>query len=197
MNIEIENLTKSYGDRGIFRDYNLTIKEHGILVIMGSSGAGKTTLLHLMAGLEHPDVGTITGIPEKIGMVFQEDRLCEEFSAVENVRLVLSRVLGGEKGKTEQKIRDHLMKVGIPEENMERPVSEYSGGMKRRVALVRAMMADAELLLLDEPCTGLDEDTKKQVMKYILEQRRNRTMVVVTHSEEEAGGYGGELLLLK
>lgn len=197
MNIEISNLTKLYGDQGIFRDYSLTIKEHGILVIMGSSGAGKTTLLRLLAGLDYQDAGTIKGIPEKIGMVFQEDRLCEEFSAVENVRLVLPRVSGREKGKTDQKIREHLKKVGIPEDSQNQPVSEYSGGMKRRVALVRAMMADAELLLLDEPCTGLDEDTKEQVMKYILEQRRDRTMVVVTHSEEEAGACGGELLLLK
>lgn len=194
MDITIKKLTKIYGEKVLFRDYSVTIPEGNILAIMGSSGLGKTTLLRLLAGLEEADAGEITGIPEKISMVFQENRLCEELSAMENIRLVLPKTVRKNKEQAAGQIRRHLLQVGLDADSLNQPISEYSGGMKRRVAVVRAIMAESELLLMDEPCNGLDADTRQKVIQYILEQRQGRTMVVVTHNEEEAEAYGGEIL---
>ncbi|MBR6222761.1 MAG: ABC transporter ATP-binding protein [Lachnospiraceae bacterium] len=174
--ISLKNVTKAYDKNEVIKDYDLVIPEGDVHYITGPSGSGKTTLLRLIAGLEKPDKGSIEGVPERIGMVFQEDRLVETLSAVENVYLVLSR-----KDADRKVIKEHLLMVGLSKDQLDNPVSTFSGGMKRRVAVVRAMMSDSELVLLDEPFSGLDEDTKTLVTDYIMKQKKGRTLMIATH----------------
>lgn len=179
MNIQICSLSKSYGSKQVLNDLNLSLQEGCCHVIMGPSGCGKTTLLRLIAGLEKADFGSISGVPDRISAVFQEDRLCEDFSAIDNVSLVLKR------GCPAAEIESHLRSIGL-DSDLQQPVREYSGGMKRRVALVRAVMAESGLLLLDEPFKGLDPDTKEQAITYFLAHTKGKTCLVVTHDEQEA-----------
>ena len=122
---------------------------------MGESGVGKTTLLRLLMGLEKADSGIITGF-DKVSAVFQENRLIEHLNAVENTALVI-------KDRNAGKCAYEQLLQLLPKEALLKPVREYSGGMKRRVALVRAMAADSEIVLLDEPFTGLDSQRVKKI----------------------------------
>ena len=171
-------------------DRDFVFPEGKISSVMGPSGAGKTTLLMLIAGLSAPDAGEITGVPERVSFVFQEDRLCEDFSAVANVRLVT-----GKRMKDEE-IREELLRLGIPEESLSQPVREFSGGMKRRVSIARAILYAPDLMLLDEPFKGLDEDLRRNVMDELLEKLRGKTVILVTHDPEEAEYMGGEIIQL-
>ena len=193
----LNGIKKAYNDKTVFSDYSLQVDEGSVCSVMGSSGCGKTTLLRLIAGLEKADAGTITGVPDRIGMVFQEDRLCEELNALDNVRLVLAKNERKNRAQSDERMREHFARVAFPEESLTLPVRMLSGGMRRRVAVVRAMMSPGELLLLDEPCTGLDVETGRLVINYVLWERNDRTLVVVTHSEKEAEQLGGEKIFLK
>lgn len=188
MDIEVKNLKKTYGEKTIFDQFSCRIPKGSCMIIMGPSGCGKTTFLRLLLGLEQPDAGTIQGVPSRRSVVFQENRLCEGLSAVENVKLVLDA-----HGK-EAEIVKQLNFVGIEGESLKQPVHTFSGGMKRRVAVVRAMAAEADFLVLDEPCNGLDESTRQTVIQYIKEKRQGRTMLVVTHDREEAAQFEGQIL---
>lgn len=178
MDIIVSGIRKSFGDKKVLDGFNALIKENKLTCIMGPSGCGKTTLLQILMGLEPQDQGTISGMPEKKSAVFQEDRLCESFNAVSNVRMVCG------KGMKDSVIAAHLQSIGIMD--LTQPVREFSGGMKRRVAIVRAILAKSDILFLDEPFKGLDDDTKNLVMAYVSENARNRTVILVTHSLDEA-----------
>ncbi len=179
MEIQIQNWNKAFGEHILFQNLNATFREGERYCLMGASGSGKTTFLRMLAGLERPDGGMCTGLKEKrISMVFQENRLCEGFNALDNIKMVLKR-------PDEGIIRRELAAL-LPEEYIEQPVYRFSGGMKRRVAVVRAILADSDLLLMDEPFTGLDESLKKQVMDYIMERQKNRIVIFTTHQEEDA-----------
>ena len=176
MEIRIQNWSKSFGGHLLFKNVNVTFQEGGRFCLMGASGSGKTTFLRMLAGLEKPDSGTSIGLEGRmVSMVFQENRLCESFSALDNIRMVLK--------KTQEKdIRRELGRI-LPVDYIDKPTSCFSGGMKRRVALARALLANSELLLLDEPFTGLDEEMKKQIIAYILERQKGRTLSLIHISE--------------
>lgn len=179
MEIRIQNWNKAFGGQILFQNVNAVFREGERYCLMGASGSGKTTFLRMLAGLERPDEGTCTGLKEKrISMVFQENRLCEQFSALDNIKMVLKR--------PDDKFIKRELGLLLPQEYVEQPVSRFSGGMKRRVAVVRAMLADSELILMDEPFTGLDEEMKKQVMDYIMERQNNRILLLTTHQGEDA-----------
>lgn len=179
MDICIDKLNKSFGDKQVLRDFSTCFPKNRRSCVMGSSGCGKTTLLNILLGLEKPDSGEITGLPERISAVFQEDRLCPQFSALANLRLV--------NGKRVPKdtLCAHLRALGLGE-SLALPVCELSGGMRRRVAIARAMLYDAPLIVLDEPFKGLDEATKQITMAYVRENSRGRTLIFVTHDAAEA-----------
>lgn len=188
MDITVKNLNKKYKNKAVLEDYSAVIKEGEITVIMAPSGMGKTTFIRILAGLEPADSGTIQGIEgKKISMVFQEDRLCNNLNAVSNVHMVCGKNI------LKKQICDELDKVGLIGSETQ-PVSQLSGGMKRRVALVRALMASYDLLILDEPFKGLDEENKKKVMDYTKEKTQGKTVVLVTHEEDEASYMGGKVL---
>lgn len=188
MPISIQKLSKSYNGIPVFQKVDLQLDEGGIYCLMAPSGAGKTTLFRILMGLEQPDSGQITGLPAgPVAAVFQEDRLCPALTAQKNVQLV-HPVLTGEA------LRDEL-RVLLPEDSLDKPVSEFSGGMRRRVVLMRAMLAPGQLLLMDEPFTGLDEDTREEAMEYVLTHRRGRTLLFTTHHVEEAERLGAIRIL--
>ena len=183
--LRIEKLSKSFGEKQVLRDLTLTIPEGEVTSLLGASGSGKTTLLRILAGLEKRDSGEISGLPKAISYVFQEDRLCEEFSAVSNLHFAVG------KRKTKQELRELLSKLGLSE-SMERPVKELSGGMKRRVAIARALICEYELLLLDEPFKGLDASLKQEVMDVVKRRSAGKTVLLVTHDTSEAEYFGGK-----
>lgn len=181
--IRISNLSKSYGSHQIFSGLSFSVPKGKTICIMAPSGAGKTTLLRILMGLETADGGSISGMEGmKKSAVFQEDRLCENLTASVNIRLVK------EKGDREE-VREMMEKVGLYGcENQ--PVRELSGGMRRRVALLRALYADWDILFLDEPFKGLDKEGKEKVMAYTKKVCEGKTVLFVTHDEEEAKQMG-------
>ena len=183
----LHGICKSYDGRPVLNNISLRFPAGSVSCILGPSGCGKTTLLRIMAGLERQDAGSIEGIPEQISFVFQEDRLCEEFTAVANVRLTL----GKEASRTE--IVRHLTAIGLGDD-LKKPVRDYSGGMKRRVAIVRAVCHPAELLFLDEPFKGLDEKLHREVIRYIREYSTGRTVICVTHEPGDAEQLGARII---
>lgn len=205
MPIEMKHIKKSYGGQTVLADFSLSIPEGGKLCLMGASGSGKTTVLRILAGLTKPDAGEVAGVQgKKIAMVFQENRLLEWADAFANVELVLGRagvekyvagMASAPKKKHRAALRDFLRAefdaVGLHDYEG-KPVSQLSGGMKRRIAIVRGTCAEGELLLFDEPFTGLDGGTKEQVIQYIKNRATGRTMVLVTHDVQDAVRLGAE-----
>ena len=177
--LRVRELSKSFGDKRVLQSLSFAFPERAVTAITGPSGVGKTTLVNLLLGLTEPDSGEILGREGlRLAAVFQEDRLIEHYTALENVRLIT----GG--GISEAEIRRALAAVGL-EPGDRRRVSKYSGGMKRRVAIVRAALAAPELLILDEPFKGLDEDTRAVCAGYILNACPNATILLITHEPEE------------
>lgn len=190
MDIQLLHLSKRFNDNQLFRDLNLTFLEGQMNCLMGASGNGKTTIINILLGLIKPDNGTIKGINNRrIAAVFQEDRLIEHWNAVKNVALVC------EKSITDKKIQQELTAVGLVE-YIEKPVNYFSGGMRRRVAIVRAMLAKSDLIILDEPFKGLDETLKIQVMDYVKQRTQGKTVILVTHDKEEAQYFEANLITI-
>ncbi len=185
--LKVNGLNKCYGDKTVLKNFSAAFPEGKRSCIMGPSGCGKTTLLHILLGIEQKDSGEITGMPEKVSAVFQEDRLFECFSAVSNIRAVTGRTI------PQKTIEEHLQTLGILE-STGKPVSQFSGGMKRRVAIARAVLAEADLILLDEPLKGLDQKTKDAVMQYMKKYLEDKTVILVTHDEGEAMELGDVLI---
>ena len=182
--MKIQHLCKSFDGKMVLDHVSLTLESGGTACLMAPSGRGKTTLLRCIAGLEAPDSGQITDLPERIAYVFQEDRLCDGFSAVDNIRLVTGKALG------EGEIRRHLEELGLAG-SLDQPVRELSGGMRRRVVISRAVCFGADLLLLDEPFKGLDDEARQQTADYILRHRGTAAILCVTHDREDAAALGG------
>ncbi len=189
MDIILRDICKSYGEKQVLSHLSHRFPAGKTTCVMGPSGCGKTTLLNLLLGLEPPDSGELSGLDGlRKSAVFQEDRLCENMSAASNLRLVnpaLSR-------KDAEKM---LCALGLAD-GLKQPVREFSGGMKRRVAILRALAAEYGVLLADEPFKGLDEATKQKTMEYFREKTRDKTVVLVTHEESEAAFFPGKILRL-
>lgn len=159
------------GDRKNVLDQLSAVYEPGeVYYLRSPSGSGKTTLLRILAGLEEADSGEMN-LPGPVSMVFQEDRLCMEYSALKNVEMIT-----GDRARAESALCRLLEK-----EDLEKSCTVLSGGMKRRVALVRAMEAQSQLVLLDEPFTGMDEETRLRAEAYISARQQGRTLIIATH----------------
>lgn len=189
MVLTAENITKSYGEKRVLTDFSHTFENGSFTSVMGVSGCGKTTLLSILAGLVKPDRGRVN--PERFqkSMVFQENRLCENLTVAANLRLLHER-------PTKAEISAELEKLGLSGLENE-PVHTLSGGMKRRAALLRGLLAKYDALFLDEPFKGLDEGTKRRVMEYCKEKTVGKTVILVTHDADEAEFFGGEKIILK
>lgn len=190
MDITLNHITKQFDQKLIFRDLNATFLENRINCLMGASGIGKTTIVNIIMELIQPDTGEVLGIKGKqIAAVFQEDRLIEHWNALKNIKLVCGKEVA------EDTIRLELMRLGI-EDGEDKPVSNFSGGMRRRVAIVRAMLAKSDLVILDEPFRGLDDALKIQVVDYIKQSTKGKTVIVVTHEIDDVDLLGANLIKL-
>ena len=190
MVIEIKNLSKSYGETAVLDNVNLTLDSARPICIMGQSGRGKTTLFNILLGLLKADSGEIKGSENsRFSAVFQEDRLCEQLSAIMNIAIVLDN-------PDKKELTDKLLKMGLTEDEIHRPVSQLSGGQKRRVAILRALVSDSDAVLMDEPFKGLDEDTRKIVIQQVKQNLGTRLLMVITHNEEDAQLLGADIIEL-
>lgn len=190
--IELKNIEKKYGDEKVLSGFNLSIKDGETVAVMAPSGEGKTTLLRIIAGLEEIDSGEVlyNGIKRKsandsfdIPFLFQEDRLLEYMDGAGNISLFSKA--------SNSRIVEAAKSLEL-EDVFGKPTSDYSGGMKRRTALIRTMLSDGNPVLLDEPFKGLDEEIKKKAAEFVVKEKRGRTLIMVTHDPDEVGLIGAE-----
>ncbi len=191
--IMLKHIDFAYDGHSIFQNLNLQFPLGQCSAVMAPSGRGKTTLLFLLAGLLRPDCGTIEYISEGVAeqyrcsMVFQEGRLVNSLSVRGNIKLVTDSC-------ADSILQEMFASLGLIEENcleeyalfVKKKVSSLSGGEKQRVAIARALVSDYDVLLLDEPFTGLDESRKEQIASYLQQKTTGKTVIMVTHDEEEA-----------
>lgn len=189
--IRLRGVSKRFGGQVVLDGLDLDLPDRTITAVMGPNGCGKTTLARLLLGLAAPDAGTIEGLGgRRRAAAFQEDRLCEQLTAVGNVRLVLDRHV------TAAAVADELRSLGLDDETLAKPVRDLSGGQRRRVAIARAVMAGADLTVLDEPFKGLDTAAKARVMAYVRDRCADRTTLLITHDRAEAEWFGATVVEL-
>ena len=174
--LKIKHLEKRFGEHPLFCDLCMTVDSP--VVLWAPSGWGKTTLLRILMGLEKPSAGTVEGVG-RIGAVFQEDRLCPQLTAVQNVTLVLSN----EKQYKKQILED-FQRLGMDAAALALPADRLSGGQKRRTALLRALWAPSDTLLLDEPFTGMDPDTLTEAASLLCRRCADKPVLLATHDRE-------------
>ena len=196
MTLELQNISKSFDGLPVLKNLNLAFHQGHCYCLMSPSGSGKTTLLRILMGLEQADQGRILadGQPQDmssltVSPVFQEDMLCESFSPIENVSMCAGRSV------KPSRIKWELSRL-LPEECLNRPVSTLSGGMKRRVAVCRALAVPFDAVLMDEPFTGLDEDTRRKVIAFVKQKTNRKLAIISTHQEEDIPLLGGSLIRL-
>ena len=188
--MRLSHVCFGYPGRELFRDLSLTLEPGERLAVTGPSGSGKTTLLRLMAGLERPASGAVSGIPPQgVSMVFQENRLVPGLTLLQNLALAAPRA-----GRAE--LLGLLRELGLGEEGDSLPGS-LSGGMARRAAIARAAALGSPLALLDEPFTGLDEENRRRAADFLLGHFPGAAMAVVVHHPEEAELLGARPLPLE
>lgn len=187
--IELKNVKKSFGDRVLFEDLNLTISDGEFAVLIGASGCGKTTLLDIIAGIEPIDSGEvlIDGVnilkrrnrlayyQTKLGMCFQNFALIENMTVRKNLELVQK------KSRSEMSLDDALRRVGMMD-YLDKKVCTLSGGEQQRIALARLMVKKCSIVLADEPTGSLDADNAAKVMTILSDlNAMGKTVVMVTH----------------
>lgn len=187
--IVLKNITKAFGKKKVLCGLSHCFKVGSRTCVTGASGKGKTTLFNIILGLVKPDSGSLSGVPDKLSAVFQEDRLSEPFSAVANIKAVVPKAV------KESDITACLDELGL-KGNEYLPVSELSGGMRRRVAVARALLAESELIVFDEPFKGLDDETRDRVIAVILSRTKGKTLIFSTHDMRDIASLSAELLEL-
>lgn len=189
--VKVERISKSFGTEVVLSKVSFSLTDGAAYCLMGPSGAGKTTLLRILMGLETADEGRILGTAGKrTAAVFQEDRLLEGFTVIENIRFVTgNRFSSPELGS--------IVKRLLPEDSLQKPVYEFSGGMRRRAAILRAILAPSDFVVMDEPFTGLDRDTKLSAIALIKEYCAGKLLLISSHAEEDAKSLDAKILRLE
>lgn len=180
--IDICNISFSYGEKPVLRDYSLRVGRGERICLFATSGIGKTTLLRLIAGLEKPTSGEIR-LGGRVTYLFQEDRLLPWLNLLDNLTLI---------GADRQRALRVLESVGL--EEADKFPDELSGGMRRRAAIARAICAGGEILLLDEPFTGLDAGLRGRSAEALKREFADAAVIMVTHIQEEAEIMGAEIV---
>lgn len=171
--IKFENVTKSF-EHKVIDDLSFDIKNGERFGIFGKSGIGKTTLINLILGLEKQDSGKIYKDFSKASVIFQEDRLIDEISAFDNLKIVNDNA---------RLIEETLGILNI--EDLQTPIRKFSGGMKRRVAIARALIFDGDILIMDEPFVGIDDENKNIAIDFIKEKFAEKTIILVSHNKDD------------
>ena len=212
--VAMEHLKKSFGNNHVLRDINLVITKGENLVILGKSGTGKSVLIKCIVGLVDPDEGTLVifgqnvselkekelvELRKKIGFLFQSGALYDSMTVRENLEFPLRRQLGSiPKEKMNSLVVEALQNVGLAEA-IDLTPSELSGGMRKRLGLARTLILKPEIMLYDEPTTGLDPITSKEISKLILEVQKkyNTSSVIITHDIECAKLIANRIIVMK
>ncbi|MEG2435536.1 MAG: ATP-binding cassette domain-containing protein, partial [Ruthenibacterium sp.] len=187
MSLVLHHLTKCFGDVPVLSDVNVSFADGDVVCVMAPSGAGKTTLVNLLLGLLKPDSGTIDGAEHtRFACAFQGDRLIAQLTAAQNLKFACGAL-------ADAVLSDAFSAVGLAGETLTKPVALLSGGEQRRIALLRAMLAPADFVLLDEPFKGLDDAQRAAAAAFVLAQRRGRTLVCITHDDTDAAALGARI----
>lgn len=189
--IEIINLNKHFGDKVIFKDFNITVEDGEFIVFAGKSGCGKTTLLNIIGGLENPDSGAVyvdgadiykrknqrNYFKNTVGFLFQNFALIENKTVKQNLDFIEKN------DRTDLSIEETLKAVGL-ENELNTKVYKLSGGEQQRVALARLMLKKCSIILADEPTGSLDSENAKSVLGTLLDlNKAGKTIILVTHDE--------------
>ena len=207
--LKLSRITKSYAGVIVLRDIDLSIPRGRVMVVIGASGSGKSTLIRMANGLILPDRGTVEFMGEQVtaatalalrrrmGYLIQEGGLFPHLTARDNVALMPSR-LGWSPDRIDTRLFELLDLVRLPKAALARYPSQLSGGERQRVALIRALMLDPELLLLDEPLGALDPLIRYELQADLkaLFASLGKTVLMVTHDLGEAGFFADEIVLL-
>ena len=208
--IRFEHVTKLYGEREILKDFNLNIRRGEFLTIIGSSGSGKTTVLKLINGLISPTFGIIrvngkdiskenqTLLRRNIGYVIQGIGLFPHMTIRKNIAYVPSLLNGSDKNRTRAAVERLIKVLGLDQEMLDRYPAELSGGQRQRVGIARALAANPDILLMDEPFGAVDEITRKMLQSEILRihEQLGVTIVFITHDIKEALKLGTRVLVM-
>ena len=208
--IKVENLTKSFGELEVLKGINQEIKDGEVVVVIGPSGSGKSTFLRCLNLLESPTSGKIfvdneeitskkidiNKVREDMGMVFQSFNLFNNLNILDNITLAPTLVKKMEKAKAEEKARELLARVGLPDKAEAFPKS-LSGGQKQRIAIARALAMNPKIMLFDEPTSALDPEMVGEVLDIMKDlAREGMTMVVVTHEMGFAREVGDRIIFM-
>jgi NitT/TauT family transport system ATP-binding protein len=181
--IQIKNFSKSYGNEKVFENFNLEVEKSEVLEIEGETGKGKTTLLRCIAGLEEYQ-GEIKKYG-KISYLFQEQRILEWLNIRKNILIPVKLSKEPVTEKHVEKMEKLAERLGV-EEHLDKNTEEVSGGQMQRILLIRALITDPEILLLDEPFNSLDLKTRKNIYKEIIDisKQNNQTLLIASHQED-------------
>ncbi|MCX6159335.1 MAG: ATP-binding cassette domain-containing protein [Ignavibacteriae bacterium] len=209
----LENLKKTLGGNEILKDVNLNIFKGETLIILGKSGSGKSVTLKCIVGLMMPDSGKVrvlrNNVPDldyyelqelrrRVGFIFQSGALYDSMSVRENLEFPLVRHEQLPQDEVESRVREALSDVGL-EDSIDKMPSELSGGMRKRIGLARTLILKPEIMLYDEPTTGLDPATSREISNLILKMQSKFkvTSVIVTHDMECARLTANRIVVLK
>jgi osmoprotectant transport system ATP-binding protein len=208
--IELEGVSKSHGRVKALEPVNLAIPRHRTTVLIGPSGCGKSTLLRLVIGLIQPDSGTIRfdsaeltrenarALRRRMGYVVQEGGLFPHLTARGNV-VLMARYLRWAEERIDTRVDELVGLTQFPRYGLERYPAELSGGQRQRVSLMRALMLDPDVVLLDEPLGALDPMIRSELQGELeaIFRRLEKTVVLVTHDIAEAAFFGDRIVLLR
>ena len=192
MPLIIKNLKKSFGEKVIFDDFSYTFDNNGIYILVGDSGRGKTTLLRMIAGLDNDYTGEI--ITDQVAYVFQEYRLFPVLNAIDNITKILWIQPTDEQIQSAASL---LSALGFSKTDMQLYPNALSGGMKQRVSLCRALLADKKILLLDEPFKELDSTLREQLCTILAEEAKKRLILLSAHSLDALGDLDRTVIEIK
>jgi phospholipid/cholesterol/gamma-HCH transport system ATP-binding protein len=211
--VEIKNLKKSFGEISVLKDISLKIKKGENLVILGKSGSGKSVLIKCLIGLIAPDEGEIVVLGEtvsdlkgkelndlrkKVGFLFQSGALYDSMSVRDNLAFPLRDLKTAAKEEINALVLNALTNVGL-QDAIDKMPSELSGGMRKRIGLARSLILKPEIILYDEPTTGLDPITSKEISRLILEiqKKYNTASIIITHDVECARITANRMIIIK
>ncbi|HTJ50920.1 MAG TPA: ATP-binding cassette domain-containing protein [Cyclobacteriaceae bacterium] len=211
--VDIEHLEKSFGENKVLLDFNIRLERGENLIVFGKSGSGKSVLIKCMVGLLTPDAGAIQilgqnilelknqeldTIRKKIGFLFQSAALYDSMTVRENLAFPLRDLKKKSKEDVKALVEEVLVNVGL-QDAIDKMPSELSGGMKKRIGLARTLILKPEIILYDEPTTGLDPITSKEISKLILDVQKkyNAASIIITHDVECARITGNRIIIIK
>ena len=208
--VRLDQVSKSFGEKQILRNVSLSVETNEAMCILGRSGTGKSVTLKLIIALLKPEAGRvwidgedITGLEgrdlsrvrRKMGFLFQNAALFDFLTLYDNLALPLRRLTRKSEREIDEAIDRVLGQVGLSADRQKKP-SELSGGMKKRAGLARALVLEPEILLVDEPSSGLDRLTASEIDDLLLEQKGRTTMIIVTHDIHGARRVGDRFAVL-